>query len=81
MSILFDGSDAIERAINPCISNKKNEEIIREPSPKEIKEVTFAIHAHKAPDSNGFSARFFQSNWETIEPAIFKEIQLFFVNK
>lgn len=81
MSILFDGSDAIERTINPCISNKTNEEIFREPSSKEIKEVTFAIHARKAPGPNGFSARIFQSNWETIEPAIFKEIQLFFVNK
>lgn len=49
------------------------------PSPAEIKEATFLIHADKAPRLDGFSASFFHSNWETIGDDIVKEIQGFFV--
>lgn len=38
----------------------------------------FAIHPDKAPGPDGFSAAFFQSNWEITGPAIIQEIQQFF---
>ena len=49
-----------------------------EPTLLEIKEATIAIHADKAPWPDGFSASFFQANWEAIGPAVVQEIQLFF---
>ena len=55
-----------------------NESLITRPSAKEIKEATFAIHADKAPGPDGFSASFFQTNWDVIGPAIVTEIQHFF---
>lgn len=37
----------------------------------------FPIHPDKAPGPYGFSASFFQSNWEVVRPAMIKEIQHF----
>ena len=39
----------------------------------------FSIHPDKAPGPDGFSASFFQSNWEAVGPEITKEIQGFFM--
>lgn len=39
----------------------------------------FAIHPDKAPGPDGFSAAFFQANWEITGPAIINEIQQFFL--
>lgn len=49
-----------------------------DPSPQEIKEAMFAIHPDKAPGPDGFSASFFQSNWNIVGPDIITEIQDFF---
>ena len=38
----------------------------------------FSIHQDKALGPDGFSASFFQSNWEIVGPAITREIQHFF---
>lgn len=48
------------------------------PTCKEIKDATFAIHPDKAHGPDGFSVAFFQSNWEITGPAICREIQQFF---
>lgn len=74
----FDGVETVTEALQPCISQQQNEELIRDPTPKEIKDATFAIHPDKAQGPDGFSASFFQSNWETVGPAVVKEIQQFF---
>ena len=74
----FDSAHTIEKALKPCISLETNEELIKEPTPEEIRNATFAIHADKAPGPDGFSASFFQSNWEVIGPAIVTEVQRFF---
>ena len=74
----FDGSNTIAEALNPCIYDETNESLIKDPTAAEIKEATFLIHPDKAPGPDGFSASFFQSNWEVVRPAIVQEIQLFF---
>ena len=48
------------------------------PSLREIKEALFSIHPDKALGPDGFSVSFFQTNWDTVGPAITKEIQDFF---
>lgn len=44
----------------------------------EIREATFTIHPDKAPGPDGFSASFFQANWEVVGPAVIQEVQGFF---
>ncbi|CAG7886606.1 unnamed protein product, partial [Brassica rapa] len=50
-----DGSQIVEEAIKPCISQETNEMLTRKPSATEIREATFAIHPDKAPGPDGFS--------------------------
>lgn len=52
--------------------------LIKYPTAVEIREATFVIHADKAPGPDGFSASFFQANWETVGPAVVAEIKNFF---
>lgn len=73
-------TEVVEKAISPCISESTNTQLTALPSPQEIKEAMFAIHPDKAPGPDGFSASFFQSNWEVVGPAITKEIQNFFIS-
>lgn len=77
-SIPAEGNNTVQEALAPCITDKQNETLIQLPSSKEIKVATFAIHPEKAPGPDGFSAAFFQSNWEVTGPAITQEIQQFF---
>lgn len=73
-----DGTHIIEDALKPCITDEINEMLIRKPTAAEIKEATFSIHPDKAPGPDGFSASFFQANWDVIGPAVIQEIQSFF---
>lgn len=68
----------IREAIKPCISSETNQALIRLPSAEEIKVACFSIHADKALGPDGFSASFFQSNWDTVGPNIVIEVQSFF---
>lgn len=51
--------DIILQSLKPCVTQEWNEMLTRDPSPEEIKEALFAIHADKAPGPDGFSASFF----------------------
>lgn len=57
--------------------NAKLKEI---PSDNEIKEATFSIHPDKAPGPDGFSASFFQANWDAVGPAVIAEVRDFFLS-
>lgn len=48
------------------------------PDAKEIKDALFSIHPGKAPGPDGFSACFFQSNWNVVGDDMIKEVQAFF---
>lgn len=65
-------------ALVPVISTDDNQLLIKDPSACEVKEALFAIHPDKAPGPDGFSANFFQSNWEVVGPDIITEVQEFF---
>lgn len=70
----------VVEALRPCISQEVNIALISDPTPEEIKKACFSIHADKAPGPDGFSASFFQSNWETVGEKIVAEVQEFFVS-
>lgn len=74
-----DGSQTVEKALRPCVSREQNEKLTAIPTMEEIKAATFAIHPDKAPGPDGFSACFFQANWETVGPAVTEEVQSFFI--
>lgn len=69
----------MEKALKPCVSRDQNERLKQIPSAEEIKDATFAIHPDKAPGPDGFSACFFQANWDTVGPAVVDEIREFFI--
>lgn len=71
-------TEVVNAALTPCISEATNALLTGMPTPLEIKEGMFAIHRDKAPGPDGFSASFFQSNWDSVGPMITKEIQGFF---
>jgi len=50
------------------------------PTALEIKQACFSIHPDKAPSPDGFSASFFQTNWNTISDEVTSEIQAFFIS-
>ncbi|KAG7543408.1 Ribonuclease H domain [Arabidopsis thaliana x Arabidopsis arenosa] len=64
----------VQEAISPCISTELNQALIELPTEEETKGACFSIHADKAPGPDGFSASFFQSNWETVGPNIVIEV-------
>lgn len=76
----YDGLHTIEEALSPCVSPEINEELIKDSTPSEIREAIFTIHPDKAPGPDGFSASFFQANWEVVGPEVVREIQLFFAS-
>lgn len=66
--------EVISKAIKPCVTNEQNEKLKAIPSAEEIKEALFSIHPEKAPGPDGFSACFFQSNWEVVGRDIIQEV-------
>ena len=68
----------VEEAISPAITEELNEGVSAVPSDEEIKAATFSIHPDKASGPDGFSAGFFRTNWNTVGPAVSREIKQFF---
>ncbi|CAL9214573.1 unnamed protein product [Arabidopsis halleri] len=63
----------VQEALEPCISEEMNNKLITIPSAAEIKLACFSIHADKAPGPDGFSASFFQTNWNTVSSQLILE--------
>ncbi|XP_056863970.1 uncharacterized protein LOC108850387 [Raphanus sativus] len=74
-----NGEDTVERALSRRISSEVNKELTTIPSATEIRKALFAIHPDKSPGPDGFSASFFQANWNTVGPAIVDEVRGFFI--
>ncbi|KAG7616431.1 Endonuclease/exonuclease/phosphatase [Arabidopsis thaliana x Arabidopsis arenosa] len=73
-------AELIKEAIQPRISAETNLYLTAQPSDEEIKGACFSIHPDKAPGPDGFSACFFQSNWDTVGPHVISEVQSFFLS-
>ncbi|KAG7594156.1 Reverse transcriptase zinc-binding domain [Arabidopsis thaliana x Arabidopsis arenosa] len=76
--LCHDSLSIVEEALQPCIPPEVNEQLISIPTSAEIKKACFSIHADKAPGPDGFSASFFQSNWDSIGEKVIGEVQSFF---
>ncbi|XP_009107743.1 uncharacterized protein LOC103833410 [Brassica rapa] len=74
-----DVGEVISRALSRKITDETNATLTSIPSAKEIKKALFAIHPDKAPGPDGFSASFFQANWDAVGPAIVAEVREFFI--
>lgn len=72
-----DSTATVNQALKPRISQKTNKMLIKDPTEEEIREATFTIHPDKVPGPDGFSASFFQANWETVGPEVVNEIHNF----
>lgn len=79
-SSVDDCDDIVRRALKPRITAVQNDMFLDIPSAAKDKMALFSIHPDKVPEPDGFSASFFQSNWETTGPAMIREIQGFFRN-
>ncbi|KAL9676939.1 hypothetical protein QQ045_005161 [Rhodiola kirilowii] len=55
-----------------------NEALEKEVTEEEVRMAIFQIGATKAPVPNGFSAIFFQSNWNLIKHEFVREVKQFF---
>lgn len=78
ISVLRDRRQIVAEALTSKISPEINQQLITIPSDSEIHLALLAIHPDKAPDPDGFSASFFQANWNTVGPDIVVEIHDFF---
>ncbi|XP_010445339.1 PREDICTED: uncharacterized protein LOC104727990 [Camelina sativa] len=73
-------STTVRDALTPCITEAMNEELLKIPSPTEVKNACFDIHPDKVPGPDGFSASFYQPNWDTLSGKVTTEIQDFFTS-
>ncbi|CAA7044062.1 unnamed protein product [Microthlaspi erraticum] len=72
--------ETVAQALKPCVSPETNEALIAIPTTDEIKSALFSIHPDKAPGPDGFSASFFQTNWETVQSKVVEEIKEIFTS-
>lgn len=68
----------LARALRPKVTSEMNVQLMEVPSMAEVKKALFAIHPDKAPGPDGFSASFFQANWEVVAHAILQDVHEFF---
>ncbi|CAM8911363.1 unnamed protein product [Rhodiola kirilowii] len=61
--------------VQPRITWEMNDNLTRDVSEEEIRRAIFQMGATKAPGLDGFSAIFFQSNWNLIKADFIKEVQ------
>ena len=64
--------------ITNLIADHKNNELIRLPNLKEVKEVVFSTNSNKTPGSDGFGSGFFKNYWHIIKKDLFNFILEFF---
>ncbi|XP_010236428.1 uncharacterized protein LOC104584030 [Brachypodium distachyon] len=63
---------------SPKITEHMNTELCKDFSVQEISNALFQIGPIKAPGPDGFPARFYQRNWDTLKDDIVAEVQRFF---
>lgn len=66
--------------VTPKVDQEMNDALCREFSAEEISDALFQMGPLKAPGPDGFPARFFQKNWDTLKEDVVRAVQNFFVD-
>jgi hypothetical protein len=64
--------------VEPKVTESMNEDLCKEYSDEEIGDALFQIGPIKAPGPDGFSARFFQRNWDVLKQDVTRGVRQFF---
>jgi hypothetical protein len=67
--------------IQPKITEEMNKELCKEVSNEEVGDALFQMGPLKEPDPDGFPARFFQKNWETMKKDVITRVKYFFASR
>lgn len=73
----LDASEVLD-LFHPVVSFEGNEKLCSEFSDEEISDALFQTGPLKAPGPDGFPARFFQRNWDTLKDNVVKAVKKFF---
>jgi hypothetical protein len=67
--------------IQPKITEEMNKELCKEVSNEEVGDALFQMGPLKEPGPDGFPARFFQKNWETMKKDVITRVKYFFASR
>ncbi|XP_060974235.1 uncharacterized protein LOC133039370 [Cannabis sativa] len=70
--------DTFDELFIKRVDNIANENFVKVPSEKEVKEVVFDLHPLKAPGPDGFSGCFFRKYWDIVGANLVASVQEFF---
>ena len=70
--------DSILAGFQKRVTQDMNQDLTKEVTELEIYNAVFSINAESAPGPDGFTALFFQTNWELVKVQLYVDIQDFF---
>jgi hypothetical protein len=72
-------ADNLTALFHEKVTPQMNDDLCHDFTEEEISDALFQIGPLKAPSTDGFPARFYQRNWETLKAEIINGVKLFFV--
>nr|CAD1817805.1 unnamed protein product [Ananas comosus var. bracteatus] len=76
-----DSSWNIIKQHTPKISQVEANNMSAAPNMTELREALFSMKPDKSPGPDGFSARFFQANWDLVKCGLFSLVEKFFLTQ
>ena len=73
----FEGLDTL---FPNSVTPQQNEELIRVPSPDDVRHTVFGMSPDSAPGPDGFNGKFYQSMWHIVGPDVISAIRTFFIH-
>ncbi|KAM0908155.1 hypothetical protein ACQ4PT_015643 [Festuca glaucescens] len=71
--------DDLLNLLQAKVTNEMNDNLCKDFSEEEISDALFQIGPLKAPGIDGFPARFYQRNWDTLKAEVVNAVRLFFL--
>jgi hypothetical protein len=72
-------ADNLTSLFQENVTTQMNDELCRDFTEEEISDALFQIGPLKAHGTDGFPARFFQRNWDTLKAEVINGVKLFFL--
>ncbi|XP_060961746.1 uncharacterized protein LOC133031961 [Cannabis sativa] len=70
--------DEVHQCIDPCISPKTNDWLMKEISDEEVRSAVFQMHPDKAPGPDGMTPGFYQKYWKVVGSDVIKLVRSYF---